>query len=100
MTWNIACTVHQVDYCQATLTRLVSVPLTYFISCSVKSRPVMNMRRGMVSIRMNGRASDTGLDFTIHRTARHTIWIAVNTCILLVLTCRGRQRPHAKGNQP
>lgn len=47
----------------------------------------MNMRRGMVRMSTKGRAREIGLDFTIHKTARHTIWMAVNTCIRPVLTC-------------
>lgn len=62
-------------------------PPTHFISSSVKRRPVINMRRGMVMMSMKGRARDTGLDFTIQRSARHTIWMAVNRCIRPVLTC-------------
>lgn len=62
--------------------------LTHFISSSVKRRPVINMRRGMVRMSMKGRARDIGLDLTIHKIARHTSWMAVNKCIRPVLTCR------------
>lgn len=62
--------------------------ITHFISTSVNRRPVMNMRRGMVRMSTKGRAREIGLDFTIHKTARHTIWMAVNKCIRPVLTCK------------
>lgn len=61
--------------------------LTHLISSSVKRRPVINMRRGMVRMSMKGRARDIGLDLTIHKIARHTSWMAVNKCIRPVLTC-------------
>lgn len=84
---------HQND--QKMMTYSCYIALTHFISLSVNSRPVTNIRRGMVRIRTKGKASDTGLDLTSHRVTRHPICIAVNTCILLVLTCRGNQRPPA-----
>lgn len=68
---------------QNDLTRI----LTHFISSSVNRRPVINMRRGMVRMSMKGSARDTGLDLTIHKSARHTIWMAVNKCIRPVFTC-------------
>lgn len=62
-------------------------PLTHFISTSVKRCLPINMRSGIVRMSMKGSARDTGLDLTIHKTARHTIWMAVNKCIRPVLTC-------------
>ena len=41
----------------------------------------------MVRMSMKGSARDTGLDFTIQSSARHTNWMAVNKCIRPVLTC-------------
>lgn len=49
--------------------------------------PVMAIRRGTVRMRTNGRASEKGLIFTTHRTARHKSWTRVNKCIRIVFTC-------------
>lgn len=68
------------------------VPLTHFISLSVKSVPVMAMRRGMVRMRTKGRAREKALIFTIQRAPKHTIWIRVNKCIFIVVTCSKEMR--------
>lgn len=47
----------------------------------------MNIRRGMVRMRIKGRASEMGLIFTNHRMARQMSWIRVNKCIRIVFTC-------------
>lgn len=56
------------------------------------TRPVMNIRRGMVRVRTKGRASEKSLIFTTHRTARHKIWIRVYKCIRIVFTCTNDMR--------
>lgn len=61
--------------------------LTHFISMTENSLPVMNIRRGTVRMRTKGRASEKGLIFTTHRTARQRSWIRVNKCIRIVFTC-------------
>lgn len=69
--------------------------LTHFISISVKRWPVMNMRRGMVRMRMKGRARDAGLDLTTHKTTRQATWMPVYKCIRPVFTCTDTQETHA-----
>lgn len=66
--------------------------LTHFISKTVKRRPVISMRSGMVRIRIKGKAREALLDFTAHRTPRQTIWIKVNKCILRVGTCTNKEK--------
>lgn len=68
-----------------------SPELTHFISSGVKSRPVMNIRSGMVRMRKKGSANEKGLCLTSQRMPKHTIWIRVKICICIVFTCKDKQ---------